>query len=134
MSDTETVRCSKVRRSWAVLRLIAASRHGLTVQQVVEAIGGSDRNIRRDLETLLELDIGVERIVFPGNKPDRFRAKNYVVLAPGAARAKYCGGCGDPIVSDAWFCSEPCRASAKARHEALAKKYGPARTDRLLWR
>lgn len=46
------MRSGEVIRQWDILQAIAASRHGLTIDQLAEQVGVTTRTIRRDLEAL----------------------------------------------------------------------------------
>jgi predicted ArsR family transcriptional regulator len=74
MSPKYTGRLQQVLRQWDILRTLEASRHGLTLHQLAQELGVSERTVRRDIE-------GLEAAGFPVFKeyPDR---EGFVAPAP----------------------------------------------------
>lgn len=49
-------------RQWILLRLLSSRRYGLTVREIHEELGVSEKTVRRDLETFVEVGFPLEEI------------------------------------------------------------------------
>ena len=118
--EQDRVRYPTVQRCWDILRLIAASRYGLTAKQIAAETGLSLRTVRRILYALEDVDIGVEWVTDRRNPVRRYRCPNFVILAKNAPRARYCRGCGIEIPTAESACSDGCRDIVSTRERNRA--------------
>jgi proteasome accessory factor B len=49
-------------RQWILLRLLSSRRFGLTVREIHDELGVSEKTVRRDLETFVEAGFPLEEI------------------------------------------------------------------------
>lgn len=50
-------------RQWKLLRLLSARHYGITIKEMIEELGASDKTLRRDLETFMEAGFPLEETV-----------------------------------------------------------------------
>jgi hypothetical protein len=109
-------RNSQINRQWIMLQMLATSRFGMTAKALAAELEVNPRTIHGDLNVLLELfPDTVSRVETGMFRELVYRAKNFLILSPRAPRPKHCGGCGDLIPNELWYCTELCRAEATRR-------------------
>jgi proteasome accessory factor B len=50
-------------RQWKLLRLLSARHYGITIKDMIEELGASDKTLRRDLETFIQAGFPLEETV-----------------------------------------------------------------------